>query len=129
MKIMKPSSNISTFTLFLILALPLSGRAEVKPSDECKKNPAVMGQCRTVNGTISLYNGTPSMRIHLDNSKRVLAITPAENEIMPRTLKEKISFEQSVHAKLLVCPLSPYRNGTMQSVCVESATHIMLVKP
>lgn len=97
---------------------------EIDASAGCKDNPAVVGQCFVVKGTISLHNGTPSMRIHPDKGRRILAVEPAENEIAPPGLKEKISFDRDIHASLLVCPLSPRKKGTMQSVCIESAKNI-----
>ncbi|MFV3372030.1 hypothetical protein ACNFH5_27995 [Pseudomonas sp. NY15435] len=124
---MKKSNN--KLALLVAFTIPLSAHADINASAGCKANPAVVGQCKSVKGTIALHNGTPSIRIHLDKSKRVLGVIPAENEIMPQDLKEEISFEQSVHAQLLVCQLSPRRTGTMQSVCVESASNIKLVKP
>lgn len=98
--------------------------AEINASAGCKTNPVVVGQCFMVKGTVSLHNGTPSMRIHPDKGRRILAVEPAENEIAPPELKEKISFDRDIHANLLVCPLSPRKKGAIQSVCIESAKNI-----
>jgi hypothetical protein len=90
----------------------------------CKSNPAVAAACFTVRGRMSAYNGTPSLRIWPIGSRRLLGVLPAENEIVPDNLKGKATFKQSVFATFEVCPFAKHQAGTMQFVCVESATDI-----
>jgi len=92
----------------------------------CKTNPAVVAACYTIRGRIFASNGTPSLRISPIGAKRILGILPAENEIMPDNIKGKVTFEQSALATLEVCPFTENHPGAMQSVCVESATDVVL---
>jgi len=98
-----------------------AARAEPVP---CKSNPAIVGQCSTFRGRVSVYNGTPSIRIWPVGTKRLLGVVPSENESMPDSLKSMVSFEQDAFATLEVCPLSAQKLGVMQLVCVESASNI-----
>ncbi|HUW27900.1 MAG TPA: hypothetical protein VMV97_04760 [Sulfuriferula sp.] len=109
----------------LLLANSASGAA-IDAAAGCKNNPAVVAACFTIRGRISAYNGTPSLRIWPVGTKRLLGVVPAENEIVPSNIRGKVTFGQSVFANLEVCPFEPARPGSMQAVCVESATDISI---
>lgn len=68
------------------------------------------------------------MRIWPIGSHRLLGVMPAENEAVPANIKEKIALEQDVIATLDVCPLTKTQAGSMQMVCVRSASDIALKK-
>ena len=87
-------------------------------------NPAVVGKCFAVTGRISVYNGSPSVRIYPKGSKRLLGVLPSENEIMPSDLRAQITPDQDVFSDMVVCPFSKQKMGHMQYVCIESAKNI-----
>jgi hypothetical protein len=74
---------------------------------------------------VSVYNGTPAVRIAAKGTKRLLGVLPSENEIMPAAMKEQISPDRRVFAEMEVCPLSKRKRGQMQFVCVESAKNVV----
>jgi len=98
--------------------------AEIDPAKGCKNNPAVIGKCFNVRGRIAVYNGSPVVRILLDNSKNVLGVLPSEHEIMPTSLKKLVNPDQDVFANMTVCPFSKFKPGNMQFVCIEDAKNI-----
>jgi len=121
---MKPASVV---VLLLCLGLSDLGIAgSIDAAAGCRGNPAVSGACFSVRGRVSAYNGTPSLRIWPVGTTRLLGIVPVENEIMPESIKNKVTFQQNVFATLEVCPFTPARPGVMQLVCVESATDIQV---
>ncbi len=72
-------------------------------------------------------NGTPSLRIWRVGSKKILGVLPAENEIIPESLKDALNgFNKSVYADLEVCPFTKEQPGAMQMVCVESARNLVV---
>jgi hypothetical protein len=95
----------------------------------CKANPAVVDKCFSVAGQVSVYNGTPAVRIAPNGGKRLLGVLPSENEIMPAQLKERISPDRGVFAEMEVCPFSKRKPGHMQFVCVESAKNVTMERP
>lgn len=110
----------------LLLSVAPVRAAEINPSLGCKNNPAVVSACYSLRGRISAYNATPSLRIWPVGSRRLLGVLPTENEIVPSNVRGKVSFSQSVVANLEVCPFAQARPGTMQFVCIDSATNVVL---
>ena len=96
----------------------------IDPSKGCRKNPAVVGQCFSVKGRVSVYNGSPSIRIAPKGTKRLLGVVPSENEIMPSALKEAVGLDRDAFAEMEVCPMTKSERGHMRLVCVESARRI-----
>jgi hypothetical protein len=119
--------NPKLIGVVLSFAIAACAHGRDQSSLGCKKNPAVVSACYSLRGRISAYNGTPSLRIWPVGSARLLGILPAENEILPNTIRGMVSFDQSVFANLVVCPFTQVRSGAMQFVCVESAVNVALV--
>ena len=121
--------HIAAACLGACLAAPVGAQtAPVDPHLGCAGNPAVVAKCFAVQGRIGVYNGTPSIRIRPDNSKRLLGVVPSEQEIMPDDLRAAIGIGTDAHAKMQVCPVSKPSPRKMQSVCIESAQDIRTVK-
>jgi hypothetical protein len=108
--------------------LACAEQTPIDPALGCAKNPAVVGKCFPVKGRIGVYNGSPSVRIHPNGSKRQLGVVPSEQEIMPDELKRAIGIDADALAAMQVCPFTKREAGRMQLVCVESAENIRSAK-
>jgi hypothetical protein len=114
-------NNNMRYFLILLLLLPSLGYSEEKI---CKGNKDIVDDCYTIRGRLSLYNGTPSMRIWKVGTKRILAVIPSEDEIIPNNLKKQIGMGKQIYGDFVVCPFE--KEGHMQSVCVESAKNMRI---
>jgi hypothetical protein len=108
--------------LFLSAASAFADVHEVSESNReiCKGKTEYQQQCKWIDGTISIYNGTPSVRIHQRGSKRVYAVGPSEQELMPSDLKSKLTVDNAIDAKFRVCPLRKKNQG-LKVVCIDEA--------
>ena len=111
------------YLLILLVLLPSLGYAEERI---CKGNKGIVDDCYTIRGRLSLYNGTPSMRIWKVGTKRILAVIPSEDEIIPNNLKKQIGMGKQIYGDFVVCPFEKEKEGHMQSVCVESAKNMRI---
>ncbi len=114
----------TVMALCALATVATASEGPIDPSKGCRTNPAVVGQCFSVNGRVSVYNGSPSIRIAPKGTKRLLGVVPSENEIMPSPLKEAIGLDRDAFAEMEVCPMTKSKPGHMQLVCVESARNI-----
>jgi hypothetical protein len=112
------------FAYFMVCAVAIADPIDTAAG--CKSNTAVVAACFSIRGRVFASNGTPSMRIWSVGTKRLFGVVPVENENLPSNLQDKVTFEQSVYANLELCPITQSHPGTMQSVCVESATNIVV---
>ena len=71
---------------YIVFILFIATNAFAEPQKECKGNPDLCGECKTIRGRLSLYNGTPPLRIWVVGTKRLLGVVPSESEIMPDEL-------------------------------------------
>ena len=89
----------------------------------CEGNPRVVGKCSTVRGRMNYWNGTPSTRIWIIGTHRMLGL-PCEDAGLPENIRSHLSdFDDEVTGSFRVCPLQKYRKGEMQMVCVESVSN------
>jgi hypothetical protein len=65
-------------------------------------------------------NGTPSVRIRRDGTKRLLGVFPPEQEIEPACLKEALTWGTDISGEFTVCPFTARRAGAMQNVCIAA---------
>ncbi len=128
MRIPMDVSVVGLVGLLGISSLVTADGVPVDPAKGCKTNPALVGECFSVRARVSVYSGTPAVRIAPVNSKRLLGVIPSENEIMPSMLKAQLSPDQDVYADLLVCPFSKQAPKQMQFVCIESAENVKVGK-
>jgi hypothetical protein len=91
------------------------------------------GKCFNVHGRLSVYNGTPSIRLWPLGTKRLLGvIDPADvsnapgETILPLDIKNKLDWDQNVFGDFLVCPLTRQQPGRMQTVCIESGKNLIV---
>jgi hypothetical protein len=81
------------------------------------------------------YNGTPTFRIWVIGTKRLLGVKEVEvseedfeHPLMPEKLWGSVgTMEYEVYGDFEVCPLSEQEPHAMQMVCIESAKHVVAV--
>ena len=108
----------------ICLLVPIAGNTTDPP---CARRTDLAGACFRVRGNLKLFNGTPSARITVRGSKRLLGVVPyiADNNetfAAPAEVRSHASFDTPLLGDYLVCPLSKPRPHEMQQVCIESAT-------
>ena len=99
----------------------------------CRSRSDVVGRCFNVRGRLSVYNGTPSIRLWPIGSKRLLGIIDPNDvsnapgpTILPLDIKSKLDWDKDVVRDFVVCPLTRQQSGRMQTVCVESAKNLIV---
>jgi len=97
----------------------------------CRARTDLAGQCFKVHGRLSVYNGTPSIRLWPIGSKRLLGVLDPEDisgvpgpSTIPASVRERLNFDRDVFGDFLVCPLTRSRPGRMQTVCIESGKNM-----
>jgi hypothetical protein len=121
-------SNLTIVAMLCAVALvniPLRAQQGTDPKAGCRRNPQVVDKCRTIHGRVFVANGTPSMRIWIVGTKRILGVLPSEKEIVPDLIKQHVSFETRVYGDFEVCPFTREKAGEMQDVCIESASSLV----
>jgi hypothetical protein len=108
--------------LFILALALLSGSGPLRADKE--------GSAFTVHGRLSFYNGTPSFRILIVGTKRILGIRQHGNEQpdVPKDLRDLISLDRDVFADFTVEPLTPSEPRVMQTVRVLSASKIVVTE-
>jgi hypothetical protein len=113
-----------TFVLLLLVLNLGSSTALSSDETQCKSNPKVVEACFTVRGRLNYWNGTPSTRIWIIGSSRVLGL-PGEDADLPDNVKVHLhTFGDEITADYVVCPFTKHRKGEMQMVCVQSASSV-----
>ena len=126
-------------TLGVALAKPASQSSKEEKIPLCKGNPTLVGECFTVHGRMSFYNGTHNVRIWPIGTHRLLGVEYVPGSIdnpteehpdgvywMPIALSKISTFGLEIYGDFDVCPLAKKRKGAMQFVCVESAKHLIV---
>lgn len=84
-----------------------------------------VGPCYKVRGRLSYYNGTPSTRIWIIGTHRMLGVLGEDPEL-PANIKPLLKdFDDKIFADFIVCPLTKERPGHMGIVTVKSARHVI----
>ena len=116
--------------LLLILTASVSARFDPQASS-CRTRSDVIGKCFSVRGRLSVYNGTPSIRLWPIGTKRLLGIIDPNDvsnapgpTILPVEIKNKLDWDKDVFGDFLVCPLTRQQPGRMQTVCIESGKNL-----
>lgn|SRR5580692_5468122 len=123
---MKPLRLPLLLSLFLVFSMR-SLNAEQKQS--CKNNPRVVGQCFKIHGRVRIGNGI-GMTIWRVGTGRILAVGDVDI-IIPDNLSDAAFrkgniYDRDVFGDFEVCPFTESREGEMQWVCVESASHLVI---
>lgn len=128
---MKPGV-ITCLLLMMIGGVTVESRFGREPQS-CRSRPDVAGKCFRVHGRLSIYNGTPSIRLWPIGTKRLLGvIDPTDissvpgRPILPDEIKSKLDWDKNVYGDFLVCPLTRSQPGKMQTVCIESGKNLIV---
>lgn len=119
-----------TSNILLVIFIPFFLQPAARASDlQCAARSDVVASCFKLHGALRLYNGTPSARIMIIGSKRILGVTPYfannnETFVAPAQVRDLASFDSDLIGTFLVCPLSTPKAGEMQEVCIEAATSL-----
>jgi len=74
---------------------------------------------------VSVYRRAPTVRISIVGTKRVLGLRGG----VPEWLEEDLEVPGNVvTGDFLVCPLTRPKAGTIQVVCIESASNMVLTE-
>ena len=124
-------------TALLVVFLALAGCDPARPRREnpstAEPAPPSEIDCIWTVGTLFAANGTPSLRIRVRETRRVLGVTSdAGSEapgVLPANARTAIEscgdvFATEVTGEWLVCPREPERPGTMRSVGVIEARNL-----
>ena len=126
--------KFGTLFVFLLVALVPSAASRInREAQSCRNRPDVVGKCFRVQGRLSVYNGTPSIRLSPRNSKRLLGIIDPNDtsnapgpSVLPEEIKSKLDWDKHVFGDFLVCPLTRSEPGRMQTVCIESGKNLIV---
>jgi hypothetical protein len=91
----------------------------------CSASDKFVGPCYQVRGRLSYYNGTPSTRIWIVGSHRMLGVPSEDSALPPNVTSLLKGFEDQIFADFTVCPLEKERKGHMRDVFVKSAGHVV----
>ena len=119
--------------ILLLLTSSVIGGSHFAPAPEsCRSRSDVAGKCFKVHGRLSVYNGTPSIRLWPIGTKRLLGIidpTDPSNApgptVLPVEIKNKLDWDKDVLGEFLVCPLTHQQPSKMQTVCIESGKNLI----
>ena len=126
--------NLIFLSLVATCALVAQSPAS-QTANSCRARSDLVGKCFTVHGRLSVYNGTPSIRLWPVGTKRLLGVldptdisaVPGPNTI-PKSIQNKLDFDKDVYGDFLVCPLKRSQPGRMQTICIESGKNL-IVRP
>lgn len=94
----------------------------------CKNDPDIVAACFSVHGRLSIWNGTPSLRMSRIGTNRILGVRTETAPANVSKLWGTDPFRTEIYGDFEVCPFTKSKPGEMQMVCVESASHL-LAKP
>ncbi len=113
--------------IYLQMFLPISAIA----AQICEDKERFVGSCFSVQGRLSISNGTPSVRILPKGSKRLLGVVndgDAEGRALPNEVAKLISVETHIQGNFEVCPLTEPKPNQMQMVCLLSGKNLIVRK-
>jgi hypothetical protein len=110
--------------------------AAAQPGAPCRTHPDLVGRCRTVHGRLSVWNGTPSLRIWIVGTRRILGVSEwrmaeMERDLLPANVWAAFGDDppgRQLFGDFLVCPFARERPRRMQMVCVARATRLHAVR-
>lgn len=129
-RILKLASTFFILILVLVAVGGTEGKSKKKP---CKEHPMLSGPCYKVKGRMSLFNGSPGIRIWPIGTKRMLGISEGrfyleDYSYVPDELERQLNWQNAMIADFTVCPFTEDKPGMMRLICVESAENISIIK-
>lgn len=116
---------VCVFILAAGVARPSLAQQHTEPAQEkpCQCRPERVGPCFTVRGSISVYQRAPIARITVAGSNRVLGLEGG----VPEFLEEDLDVPNNVvTGDFVVCPVTRPKKGTIQLVCIESSSNLVV---
>lgn len=82
-----------------------------------------------VRGRLSVYNGTPSIRLWKSGTKRMLGVSgsyaqPGYRSI-PEDVEKHLNWETEVWGDYMVCPFTRQHPQKMQLICIELGKNLI----
>ena len=125
------SKSIVISVLALLITYNAIAESRLTQAPSCRTRPDVVGRCFNVHGRLSVYNGTPSIRLWPIGSKRLLGVLDPTDissvprpTVLPDDIKQKLDWNKDVFGDFFVCPLSRKQPGRMQTICLDSGKHL-----
>ena len=128
-----PQNHLACFGLILLLlatALATSGQSDAPKSNlkPCRIQPSLVGKCFNVRGRLSLYNGTPTIKLWRVGTKRMLGVSASYSRegysSIPEALEKQLNWENELWGNYLVCPFTPQRPKEMQMIGFEDVKRL-----
>jgi len=99
----------------------------------CRTRTDLVGKCFSVHGRLSVYNGTPSIRLWPSGTKRLLGVIDPNDisnapgpSVLPLDIKSKLDWDKDVFGDFVVCPLTKPQAARMQTICIESGKNLIV---
>ena len=106
------------------------GIANSQQGHACKGNPKVVDQCFEIHGRVRVVNGAGTViwRIGTDRKLEVEYEELVPDNFSKAMYKGKTEdiYSRDMFGDFEVCPLTKSKEGEMQMVCVESASHLVI---
>jgi hypothetical protein len=121
------------WALAVLVMLSSTAALAAEAGQTCRTSHNLVGACFSVHGRLFVANGTPSVRIFGIGTRRILGVLDRQseaegNEVIPpsvNALLEPDPFFIDVYGDYEVCPFDRTQLGRMQTVCIESASHLI----
>ena len=116
--------------LFLMYLAAENVPASVQQPEACRNQRDLVGPCYPVRGRMNLWNGTPSVRIWVVGTKRILGVVDRDCEgegcSLPEDVSSRLSWNSDLFGVFEVCPITHDEPGVMRLVCVASGTKLTI---
>ena len=122
--------SITLFASAIAAAVASAALAE-EDARQCKGNPKVIGECFVVHGRLARYFNS-QVKLWPVGSKHLMHLGPLNYEYtpFPKYMADLFFEIQGTPSRLfgdyLVCPFSEMDENSGQSICIESATKLVL---
>ena len=117
--------------LSVITACIVAQSQTSQTATSCRERSDLVGKCFTVHGRLSVYSGTPSVRLWPIGSKRLLGVFDPKDpsgelgeSAFPASIKKQLDWDKFVVGDFLVCPLTRSTPGRMQTICIQSGKNL-----
>jgi hypothetical protein len=93
----------------------------------------LIGKCFTVHGKLSIYNGTPALRLWKAGTRRLLGVSEQRFAVpgyrnVPENIEQQLNQDVALFGDFMVCPFTHQRPAEMQLVCIESGKNLVVRK-
>ena len=109
------------------------GKLIARPSQGCRSDPDLVAACFIIHGTMSVWNGAPTIRISRPGTMRMLGVAERPlptsiRSVLPPLLAQKLNGDDQASGDFTVCPFTIENPGHMQMACVESASNLTFTR-